>query len=157
MSADDRRSADDVATEIEQRRGRVRMLREQIDEHQRAMGRLERELTEVLAPDSGEAALAHNGVTARVEIGPLGSAGVNTAAVDHHREALVPLGLGPRERVVIEYPNVDALREAAAAIAAAGIDPRTLVDEPPRGPKLRWKGRAKADQAAAAMAIGAGS
>jgi hypothetical protein len=58
-------------------------------------------------------------------------------AIDEHREALTPLGLGPVEKTVVttEYPKVSDLTSAAsrAALARAGLTPERFLDTPAPG------------------------
>jgi hypothetical protein len=58
--------------------------------------------------------------------------------VERHREALTPLGLGPRERtvVVVDYPRVSELTSPAAraALARLGLAPEALMHQGEPGP-----------------------
>lgn len=60
------------------------------------------------------------------------------AEVERHREALAPLGLGPREetRVVVDYPKVGELTSTAAraALARVGLSPEALIHRADPGP-----------------------
>lgn len=59
-------------------------------------------------------------------------------AIEQHREALTPLGLGPRERtqVVVEVPRLSELTSptARAALARVGLAPEALIHRPDPGP-----------------------
>jgi hypothetical protein len=58
--------------------------------------------------------------------------------IERHREALAPLGLGPREetRVVVDYPKVGELTStgARAALARVGLSPEALIHRADPGP-----------------------
>lgn len=62
---------------------------------------------------------------------------VVTHAIDEHAEALLPLGLGPREetKVVTTYPKVSELTspKAREALARVGLTPELLLHQPEPG------------------------